>query len=154
MVKHSDATTKQNKDEYDEMDDDPIPHDVHHRQQQEQQQQQQQHIDNDYIDYSCSTSIERLARDVETILHAWHVDDGSDRHVSTACASKAETSSSTVRREKQNITGVNVPLLLRSEFISWNVSFYYNTPSLLLSNNNTKSTNHHPYHPPPQAYQP
>lgn len=36
----------------------------------------------EYIDYSCSTSVERLARDVETLLRTWHVDRGSDRHVS------------------------------------------------------------------------
>lgn len=35
----------------------------------------------EYTDYSCSTSTERLARDVETLLRSWHV-TGSDRHVS------------------------------------------------------------------------
>ena len=35
----------------------------------------------EYTDYSCSTSIERLARDVETHLRAWHL-VGTDRHVS------------------------------------------------------------------------
>ena len=35
----------------------------------------------EYTDYSCSTSIERLARDVETLLRKWHL-VGSDRHVS------------------------------------------------------------------------
>lgn len=35
----------------------------------------------EYTDYSCSTSIERLARDVETKLRSWHL-QGSDRHVS------------------------------------------------------------------------
>ena len=35
----------------------------------------------EYTDYSCSTSLERLARDVETLLRTWHV-TGSDRHVS------------------------------------------------------------------------
>ena len=34
----------------------------------------------EYTDYSCSTSIERLARDVETILRKWHL-SGSDRHI-------------------------------------------------------------------------
>lgn len=36
----------------------------------------------EYFDYSCSTAVERLARDVETVLRSWHVVDGSDRHVS------------------------------------------------------------------------
>ena len=36
----------------------------------------------EYIDYSCSTSLERLSRDVETALRGWHVASGSDRHVS------------------------------------------------------------------------
>jgi hypothetical protein len=35
----------------------------------------------DYLDYSCSTSLERLARDVETRLRDWHLVD-ADRHVS------------------------------------------------------------------------
>ena len=37
----------------------------------------------EYTDYSCSTSIERLARDVETHLRSWHLAN-SDRHVSFA----------------------------------------------------------------------
>ena len=37
--------------------------------------------DDEYIDYSCSTPLERLARDVETILRSWHVSE-NDRHVS------------------------------------------------------------------------
>ena len=35
----------------------------------------------EYTDFSCSTSVERLARDVETSLRTWHL-TGSDRHVS------------------------------------------------------------------------
>lgn len=38
--------------------------------------------DDEYTDYSCSTSIEHLSRDVETRLRKWHIDQGSDRHVS------------------------------------------------------------------------
>jgi len=45
------------------------------------------HAHDEYIDYSCSTSVERLARDVETVLRKWHVADGSDRHVSFASSS-------------------------------------------------------------------
>lgn len=37
----------------------------------------------DYVDYSCSTNIERLARDVETYLRQWHLSD-SDRHASSS----------------------------------------------------------------------
>jgi len=36
----------------------------------------------EYIDYSCSTPLERLSRDVETLLRSWHIANGSDRHVS------------------------------------------------------------------------
>ena len=36
----------------------------------------------EYIDYSCSTPLERLSRDVETLLRSWHIVEGSDRHVS------------------------------------------------------------------------
>lgn len=53
-----------------------------------------------YIDYSCSTSTERLARDIETILSQWHVDRNADRHISS----------------KTNI--------LRSQIIVWNISFF------------------------------
>lgn len=35
-----------------------------------------------YTDYSCSTPLERLSRDVETVLRAWHIDQGCDHHVS------------------------------------------------------------------------
>lgn len=37
----------------------------------------------EYTDYSCSTPMERLARDVELVLRKWHL-KGSDRHVSFA----------------------------------------------------------------------
>ncbi|KAG7347273.1 Rab3 GTPase-activating protein catalytic subunit [Nitzschia inconspicua] len=39
------------------------------------------HVEEEYTDYSCSTAIERLSRDVETVLRTWHVDRGSDHHV-------------------------------------------------------------------------
>ena len=38
--------------------------------------------DDEYIDYSCSTPVERLSRDIETILRSWHVVAGADRHFS------------------------------------------------------------------------
>jgi len=38
--------------------------------------------DDEYIDYSCSTPIERLSRDIETVLRSWHVVSGADRHIS------------------------------------------------------------------------
>ncbi len=39
-------------------------------------------VEDEYTDYSCSTNLERLARDVETLLRSWHIVEGSDRHVS------------------------------------------------------------------------
>ena len=36
----------------------------------------------EYIDYSCSTPLERLSRDVQSLLRGWHIISGSDRHVS------------------------------------------------------------------------
>jgi len=38
-------------------------------------------MNDEYIDYSCSTSLERLSRDVETLLRSWFIIDGSDRHI-------------------------------------------------------------------------
>lgn len=35
----------------------------------------------EYVDYSCSTPIERLTRDIETVLRSWHIQQ-TDRHVS------------------------------------------------------------------------
>ena len=70
-------------------------------------------LEEEYTDYSCSTAIERLSRDVETILRVWHVDKGSDRHVSVnkgiEALRDAEDPSST---------------LIRSNPISWNVSVW------------------------------
>ncbi|CAB9500581.1 Rab3 GTPase-activating protein catalytic subunit [Seminavis robusta] len=40
------------------------------------------HKEEEYIDYSCSTSVERLTRDVESLLRSWHIHDGCDRHYS------------------------------------------------------------------------
>ena len=59
----------------------------------------------EYTDYSCSTSIERLARDVETILRKWHVVKGSDRHYSSHASNKTNK-------------------CLRSELVAWNLSFH------------------------------
>lgn len=56
-----------------------------------------------YTDYSCSTSIERLARDIETILQSWHIVDGSDRHVSLQEASASP--------------------VLHSQTLSWELTF-------------------------------
>ena len=44
-------------------------------------------MEEEYIDYSCSTPIERLARDIESILRSWHVND-SDRHYSFLARSR------------------------------------------------------------------
>ena len=59
----------------------------------------------EYTDYSCSTSIERLARDVETVLRKWHIVKGSDRHYSSHASNKTDK-------------------CLRSEVIAWNLSFH------------------------------
>ena len=39
-------------------------------------------MNDEYIDYSSSTPLERLSRDVETMLRSWYIIEGSDRHVS------------------------------------------------------------------------
>lgn len=44
----------------------------------------------EYIDYSCSTPLERFARDIETIFRKWHVHD-TDRHVSSSSSSVVES---------------------------------------------------------------
>ena len=108
----------------------------------------------EYTDYSCSTPVERLARDVATCLRKWHVDEGADRH-----ASKLRTSSSIdYYREQNKVTPAlskesssvssttssslgqssaagktsnplrhnNNPRILRSATITWTVSFYVN----------------------------
>jgi hypothetical protein len=91
--------------------------------------------DDEYTDYSCSTSIERLARDVETLLRAWHVDKGNDRHISmartkttTAPKSHHASSNGSVMSQMSNSTTQthnthsSSTLLLRSDCLSWNVS--------------------------------
>lgn len=40
------------------------------------------HKPDEYVDYSCSTAVERLTRDVESLLRSWHIHDGCDRHFS------------------------------------------------------------------------
>ena len=37
-----------------------------------------------YTDYSCSTAIERLSRDIESLLRSWHIHNGCDRHFSVS----------------------------------------------------------------------
>ena len=71
----------------------------------------------EYTDYSCSTSIERLARDVETLLRSWHVDGGSDRHVSVTTTNQQALLTSTHSSSK-------VPHLIRSDQLAWTVSFH------------------------------
>jgi hypothetical protein len=82
----------------------------------------------EYTDYSCSTSIERLARDVETVLRSWHVDGGSDRHISVSSSSSSfqTTSNSSSKHHAallshSSASSVN---LIRSGQLAWNVSFY------------------------------
>lgn len=62
------------------------------------------HAHDEYIDYSCSTSVERLARDVETILRKWHVCNGSDRHVSFA-SSSSRGGSRAASRQTSRVAG-------------------------------------------------
>jgi hypothetical protein len=50
----------------------------------QQQQQQQQHKEEEYTDYSCSTAVERLSRDIESLLRSWHIHNGCDRHFSVS----------------------------------------------------------------------
>jgi hypothetical protein len=68
----------------------------------------------EYTDYSCSTSIERLARDVETLLRSWHVVDGSDRHVSISSQTPLLASKST------SVSDVH---LIRSDQLVWHISY-------------------------------
>jgi hypothetical protein len=68
----------------------------------------------EYTDYSCSTSVERLARDVETLLRSWHVVDGSDRHVSISSQTPLLASKST------SLSDVH---LIRSDQLVWHISY-------------------------------
>ena len=93
----------------------------------------------EYIDYSSSTSVERLARDVETVLRSWHVVDGSDRHASmrimqhqypavtpvkTKSIGTPKTTTPTTPLLKQHPAQTSSVQLLRSEQLSWPISFY------------------------------
>lgn len=96
----------------------------------------QSNANDEYIDYSCSTSLERLARDVETRLRAWHVDQGSDRHVSVNQKTPKVLSSSDHVSETSSINsavlGSQAQLeedrhrvaLIRSDCIVWALSFH------------------------------
>ena len=66
-------------------------------------------MDDEYIDYSCSTPLERLSRDVETLLRQWHI-IFSDRHVSfkksnthTSTAASLSSVKKTPGREKLHL---------------------------------------------------
>jgi hypothetical protein len=101
--------------------------------------------EDEYTDYSCSTSIERLARDVETLLRGWHVDKGNDRHISMTRNNTSSNTSTTATAPTKNnghpyassnssvtsqisnattTTNITTPqtLLLRSDTLLWNVS--------------------------------
>jgi hypothetical protein len=54
-------------------------------------------MEQEYTDYSCSTSLERLSRDIESVLRKWHLEE-SDRHVSSSSSS----SNNNVRAGKSN----------------------------------------------------
>ncbi|GKY96293.1 hypothetical protein MPSEU_000589000 [Mayamaea pseudoterrestris] len=88
-----------------------------------------------YIDYSCSTPVERLARDVEMVLQSWHVTNGSDRHVSLLNPDAADERNDSVSKlhassssgslasstNAANIKQVE-QRLIRSERITWDCS--------------------------------
>ena len=84
--------------------------------------------DENYTDYSCSTSIERLARDVETALRSWHVADGSDRHASMSTATAAAGSSRGSGGGGVLVAPVHsrsvISRQIRSQRISWQLSFF------------------------------
>jgi hypothetical protein len=68
----------------------------------------------EYTDYSCSTALERLSRDVETVLRTWHVDKGSDRHVSLAGNSNSNSNS-------RGTTEDPACPLIRSNTLVWHI---------------------------------
>ena len=89
------------------------------------------HIEEEYTDYSCSTAVERLSRDVETILRAWHVDRGSDHHVTASNNNGNGSSSSSNGNSNSNSmavatsggdTSLSSVRLIRSDTISWNLT--------------------------------
>jgi hypothetical protein len=89
-------------------------------------------IDDEYTDYSCSTAIERLARDVETLLRSWHVDGGSDRHISMAHRSpdgspthQSTASSTPSTSSSSNHTSSAQTQLIRSDTINWIITLYH-----------------------------
>ncbi|CAJ1961959.1 unnamed protein product [Cylindrotheca closterium] len=69
----------------------------------------------EYTDYSCSTALEGLSRDVETILRTWHVDRGSDRHVTNFSSSRSHAQ---LTRQSDDLSSK----LIRSNTIIWNFS--------------------------------
>lgn len=93
-------------------------------------------MDDEYIDYSCSTPLERLSRDVETLLRAWHIIEGSDRHVSfhrkPSTSSSLPSNARTPGRERLRATGVQLtpPRDLESskKSISSPVPMQFHTP--------------------------
>jgi hypothetical protein len=84
-----------------------------------------------YIDYSCSTSTERLARDIETVLAQWHVDRNADRHINSSSLS-AKTKSNSI---------------LRSQVIVWNISFFVNNSTTNHASSNGNNNNHQHHRP-------
>jgi Rab3 GTPase-activating protein catalytic subunit len=83
----------------------------------------------EYTDYSCSTAIERLSRDVETVLRTWHVDRGSDHHVtiaeshSTSGFSSRRSSSvslaATTAGGDEDLASIRI---IRSNTLAWNMT--------------------------------
>jgi hypothetical protein len=86
----------------------------------------------EYTDYSCSTSIERLARDVETALRNWHVHE-SDRHVSVRDKESQQLSPMQRGVSAATASVIASPTgkrhlphedVIRTTAISWNISYY------------------------------
>jgi len=85
--------------------------------------------DDSYADYSCSTPIERLARDVETHLRSWYVVDGSDRHVSVGrsggsnISDEKSSSSSAPGEGVGGGSGAGGPRALRTQRFEWELTY-------------------------------
>ena len=78
----------------------------------------------EYTDYSCSTAIERLSRDVETVLRSWHVDRGSDHHVTVGNSAfgRVSSSASLAAATSGGDTDLASIRLIRSNTLSWNLT--------------------------------
>ena len=108
----------------------------------------------EYTDYSCSTPMERLARDVELQLRKWHLTD-SDRHVSFAQQQQKQDQPQQQLQHVNNDNNHSTPLsaaadprrqhrndLERKEERHRHQQDNNTTRSLILNLNTEKETNH------------